>query len=477
MSGNRKKHGARKIKRIRGGTLWTDRGPLRGDVLLDERGRIDEVIMHSSGESSMGDDGSASDVEATGLWVLPGVIDAHVHFRDPGMTEKEDFETGSAAAAAGGVTTVLDMPNTVPPVSSGELLTEKKNLIANRSVVDYGIFGVLALPDEANPAQKAMSTDPVARAITAVEGLIDAGACGIKLFMGPTTGDIRSPEPGTLYQVLKHFSGSDIVFTFHCEDRETIEAATSRLPQDHVNDYSTLLKSRPRFGELTATDAALRLSMETGARVHIAHVALKEAVDAIERAKDAGARVTAETCPQYLFLSEEDYPRLGAMMKVLPPIRSMEDQEALWRGLKAGVIDAISTDHAPHQRDGRNDSPLDGPFGASGVETLLPLMIDAATRGKCTVEDVQKWTAIGPAKAYHLSDHKGMIKPGLDGDIVIIDPNASWKVDGGSWRSKSANTPFGGRSGSGKPMMTIVRGHVVFDHGDVIKERIGGAVC
>lgn len=445
------------------GQVWTEEGALEVDVLVGEDGRVLRLIDRNAGAD--GEElGCAERYDAAGMWVLPGAIDAHVHFREPGLTEKEDFLSGSKGAALGGVTTVLDMPNTIPPVSDAEGWLAKAEQIAGRSYVDYALF--TAAVDDGD----ASAGDLVAK----VGGAVDAGAIGVKVFLGPTTGDIRAPDWGRLYALCRELAGS-AVFTFHCEDRDVIDAAARQRASLDPGSYASLLEVRPRFGEILATAGALRLAASTGARVHIAHVALKEAVLDIQVAKEQGAAVTAETCPQYLFLSAEEYRSFGAMMKVLPPIRSGLDQTALWEGIVSGAVDVVATDHAPHLGRAKEQSKAvwEGAFGMAGVQTLVPLMIDAAISGRCTPADVVRWTSSNPAKAFGLFPAKGSLSPGADADIAIIDPNATWRVDDRWWASKSDNTAFWGRTGRGKPVATFVRGELVASGGDVIASPIG----
>lgn len=447
----------RRIRWIKGGTIWTESGRLEGDLVLGEDGKVAAVAPRSS-PTGLTDDldvGPDEIIEATGLWILPGAVDVHVHFREPGLTASEDFATGSAAAACGGVTTVLDMPNTLPPVSDRKSLVAKMEQVAGRSYVDYGLFGAAVAQDERE-------------LIPQVEAMVEAGACGIKIFMGPTTGDLRAPGWGALYRLCRHLGRGGPVLTFHCEDRDVIEAVAAARERLSPDDYQSLLSLRPRFGELFATQGALLLALETGARVHIAHVALKEAVSLIAWAKAAGAPVSAETCPQYLFLCAEDFAWAGLRMKALPPIRSVQDQDQLWKGLLEGVLDVVATDHAPHLiQEPRDEAVWASPFGIAGVQTLLPLLLDHAIAGKCQVSDVVKWTSSNPARAYGLYPKKGSLEPGADGDVVIVDPNAVWRCDESWWKGKSSNTPFWGRTGKGLPVMTLLRGQVVAQGGQV----------
>lgn len=473
----------RRIRWIKGGTIWTEDGPVEADLALDPDGKIDALVDRRgpTDERPTGPDvapgppvpaglaGSHADpndvLDATGLWVLPGAVDVHVHFREPGLTASEDFGTGSAAAACGGVTTVLDMPNTLPPVSDAATLRAKMEAIAGRSYVDYGLFGAAVAGDEGGLIER-------------VEAMAEAGACGIKVFLGPTTGDIAAPGWGALYRLCRHLGGRGPVLTFHCEDRDVIEAAAVGRGRLNPGDYRSLLELRPRFGELLATQGVLLLALETGARVHIAHVALKEAVSMIGQAKEAGAPVTAETCPQYLFVCDEDFAWAGRQMKALPPIRSAEDREALWRGLADGALDTIATDHAPHRtKELRDEAVWAPPFGIAGVQTLLPLLLDHAISGACRVSDVVRWTSSNPARAYGLYPRKGALVPGADGDVVLVDPGATWRCDDPWWKGKSRNTPFWGRIGKGLPVVTLLGGRVVAEGGHVVGSPRGKLVA
>lgn len=454
------------ITRVIGGTVWSEDGPLQADLVLDAEGKVEALEVRGSQDTGARDEKGprleeGGVIDATGLWLLPGAVDVHVHFRDPGLVESEDFLTGSAAAALGGVTTVLDMPNTLPPVGDPGALGEKIRAVAGRSYVDYGLFGAAVAEREDD-------------LLAAVEAMAALGACGIKVFLGPTTGDIQAPGWGALYELCRHFGKSGLVFTFHCEDRDVIQRARARRRRLDPADYQSLLQLRPRFGELLATDGVLRLALETGARVHIAHVALKEAVVAIAQAKRWGAQVTAETCPQYLLLSDGDYPVHGPAMKALPPIRSAGDREALWQGLLEGAIDLVATDHAPHRRErSAHEAVWEPPFGIAGVQTMLPLLLDQALQGACTVSDVVRWTSANPARAYGLYPQKGSLLPGADADVALVDPEAEWRVDETWWKGKSRNTPFWGRRGKGLPVATLVRGRLVSWQGTLAAEPQG----
>jgi len=453
---------------VRGGTIVTARETFPGDVLVRD-GRIAAVVHRdgapadfqwgpeSIGESAPG--GARRPVrvlDATGLYVLPGLVDVHVHFRDPGMTHKEDFASGTAAAALGGVTTVLDMPNTVPPVASAAVLADKAERAAGRAFVDYGLYAVIT---EDNLAE--------------LPAMAAAGAIGFKLFLGPTTGDIRAPGWGRLMEAFDVVAGTRLPLVVHAEDRDVIEYWQRRRAAE-ASDYFGFLNTRPRFGELSATLSACLLAGMTGTRVHIAHVSLAEAVDLIREAKEWGAPVTAETCPPYLFLTADDCQRLGVLSKILPPVRERRDLERLWEGLHDGTLDVIATDHAPHlDEEKRGKSWLDAPAGMIGVETMLPALLTEVRRGGLTLQQLVEWTSRRPAEIFGLGGKKGDIRPGCDGDLVLVDLDTQWTLRPDDLHSKSRNSPFIGTTFAGKVVHTTVRGRVVVENGELASHPTG----
>lgn len=440
---------------VQNGRLVTPAGEFAADILI-RGGRIaaigtPEVIRRAAGEGT-------PVLDAAGCHVLPGVIDAHVHFRDPGLTHKEDFLTGSAAAACGGVTCVLDMPNTLPPVSQGSLLEEKRRLLEGRSYVDFGLYGVIAQGGD------------LASAISRLSGLLQAGAIAFKLFLGPTTGDIRAPEVGELLPIFRTIAQWGLPIVVHAEDRSVIEVAEAQRRSSGSRDYRDLLASRPRFGELLAVETAARLAQETGARVHIAHLALAEAVDIVRRYRRQGVALTAETCPPYLFLSEDDAARLGPAFKILPPVRSRQDQAALWQGLQDGTIDVVATDHAPHlpeEKEAAGDIWA-VPAGSPGVETLVPLMLDAVSEGRLSLSRLVELLCAAPARIFGLYPRKGSLQVGSDGDLTIVDLSATVTVDAQQMKSRAKSSLFHGWQLKGKPVATVVRGAVVAREGQLV---------
>ncbi|MFS8534103.1 MAG: allantoinase AllB [Limnochordales bacterium] len=447
---------------VRGGMIVTAGGVFPGDILV-RGGRIAAVVQRAEEFPNWepwvaGGAGEGMEhvrvLDATGLHVLPGLVDVHVHLRDPGLTHKEDFLSGTAAAAFGGVTTVLEMPNTLPPVATAALFAQKRERLAGRSYVDYGLYGVI---DEAN--------------FPHLRELAEAGAIAFKLFLGPTTGDIRAPGWGRLQDVFALVAELGLPLVVHAEDRDVIEYAQAQVGE--ARDYRAFLATRPPFGELAATQTTCLLAQVSGARVHIAHVSLGDAVDLIREAKERGAPVTAETCPPYLFMTAEDCERLGPASKILPPIRERKDQERLWEGLHDGTLDLIATDHAPHLTEEKaSKSWSAAPGGMIGLETMLPQLLTAVGEGRLTLPQLVEWTSTRPATIFGLAGRKGDIRPGLDADFVLVDLDAEWTLQPEHLHSKSKNSPLLGARLRGKVVHTIVRGHVVVENGK-LGEPIG----
>jgi len=434
---------------VRGGTLVLPEGLVRADVLIED-GVITAI---GKGLSAQGVD---ERLDASGKLVLPGVVDEHVHMREPGLTHKDDFANGTRAAAAGGVTTVLEMPNTLPPVDSKKVFDEKRRLLEPKAFVDFGLYGVIHDLNADN-----------------FEELVHAGVVGFKVFLGPTTGDIPPPNDGTLYEILLKSAKYGVTIAFHAEDWELVKYFTSRVRSSGRNDPLAHLEARPPICEEMAVLKLVLLSKRTGGRVHVVHVSAAESVEVIKHAIYEGINVTAETCPHYLILSAEDYSKYGCLIKVNPPIREKHHQLALWKALKEGIIHTLGSDHAPHTREEKLRDVWEAAAGFTAVQTFLPLMIDQALRGNLPLPKIPKLMSENPAKLFGLYPRKGTIMVGSDGDLVIIDPNSETVVNAEDLYTKSPVTPFIGWRLKGRVEYTILRGHIVAINGKVVGEPRG----
>jgi allantoinase len=394
--------------------------------------------------------------DASGLHVLPGAIDSHVHFRDPGYTHKEDWATGSAAAACGGVTTVFDMPNTNPPTGSLEALALKQRS-ASASHVDYGLYGLL---DEEN--------------IDQLEALIDAGVTGFKCFMGNTFGNLPAPSDGAMLEAFEILARRGIRCTVHAENPSIMARREARMDAAGRADRHAHLAARPEVCEIEAIGRAIAFAEWTGARLHIAHHSAADSLYLLRDAKRRGVDVTAETCPQYLLLNTADVTRLGSVLRLNPPIRDARHNAPLWDALVEGVIDMISTDHAPHAPDEKTRERIwSCDCGFPGVETQMSLMLTEINRGRASITDYVRWSAVNPAKAWGLYGTKGVIQAGAHADLALVDLQRDAVIANERLHSRSKLTPWHERPVKGVPIHTIVRGRFVMRDRELLADTRG----
>tara|TARA_B000000475_G_scaffold239816_1_gene209643 strand:+ start:1307 stop:2695 length:1389 start_codon:yes stop_codon:yes gene_type:complete len=376
-------------------------------------------------------------IDGTGLHLLPGAIDPHVHFRDPGHPEKEDLESGSRAAAAGGITSFLDMPNTLPNATNRVALEAKIASASVKCVTHHGFFiGATTnnVPD-----------------LQSIEGM--DGVCGIKIFMGSSTGDLLVHEQKHLENIFANTRG---IIATHAEDEERLQ---SRIPKfNHRTDIAAHAECRDIECALIATKRAASLANDHDHRLHIVHLTSGKEADWLVGNK--GDLITTEVCTQHLTFDQNDVEELGVRALMNPPIRYTEDREKLWKRLKDGTIDCIVTDHAPHTLESKSLGYPKAPAGMPGVETSLPIMLTHAKEGKCSVSDVVRWMCAGPAKVYGIKN-KGFLKEGFDGDLVLVDLEKNRTISDSDTWTRVGWTPYAGRSLTGWPMYTIVDGNIV----------------
>ena len=358
--------------------------------------------------------------DATGLHVLPGAIDVHVHFRDPGYPHKEDWATGTAAAAFGGVTTVFDMPNTIPATGTAEVLAAKHQIAGAAAHVDFGLYGLLGEDTIAN-----------------VPALVAGGVIGFKLYMGETFGRLPSPSTGAMLEAFEVVAETGKRISLHAETASIMARRETRMREAGRTDALAHLAARPAIVAVEAVGRAAALAEWTGARIHILHISSAAELRPLAEAKSRGVDITGETCPQYLFLSADDYARFGGVIRVNPPVREQENQAPIWAALKSGVIDMIATDHAPHsvEEKTRNDIwTVD--CGFPGVETQMSLMLSEVAAGRASVCDYVRWSAANPAKAWGLFPRKGIITPGADADLALVDLGRAMTIDDHALQSR-----------------------------------------
>lgn len=448
------------------GTVVTGKESYKANVYVKD-GKI--------GAISVDDLGTAKEiVDATGKKVFAGFIDTHVHSRDGGALHKETFWHSTRAAAMGGVTSVIEMPNAVPAVCNVENFRIQKANLESKAYVDFAMWGLCV--GDLNNAD--------------VQGLSEMGVAGFKFFWGyalkrsnfnliynfdPNDPDVFLPlDDGQVYDIFRHVAKTGKMLAIHAENAPLIRRLTAEIkPEEYATEYEALLASRPRIAEETVVQTAISFSKATGCRLHVLHSSAKETVDLVEQAQQKGVKVTAETCPHYLVLTKDDFKRVGPMIKGYPPVRDKEDQDRLWDGLRKGTISHVCSDHAPHTAEEKNDSLFKIPSGMCGLETLVPLMADAVNNGKMTENDLARVLSETPATLFGLDYCKGYLRPGMDADITVMDMNREETVDITKFQSVSKVSAYDGFKLKGFPVASIVRGKVVMKDRKLTGEQVG----
>ena len=420
---------------IRNGTIVAPDSKVVGSIAIK-----DGVVLAVGADQAMPP--ARESFDAAGLHVLPGAIDVHVHFRDPGYPDKEDWESGTAAAAFGGVTTVFDMPNTIPPTGTADILAAKHAIAAGKAHVDFGLYGLLG--DDT---------------IEQVPALIEAGIIGFKLYMGNTFGKIPSPSTGAMLEAFEVVAPTGKRISLHAETNSIMERRQERLMRAGRREPLAHIASRPAVVAVEAVSRAAILAEWTGARIHVLHISSAAELRPLAEAKARGVEITGETCPHYLLLSEKDYEKSGGVVRVNPPVRETPNQQPLWDALMDGTVDMVATDHAPHAREEKTRNDIwTVDCGFPGVETQMPLMLTEINRGRASIRDYVRWSAESPAKRFGLYPRKGTLTVGSDADIAIVDMNRRWTIDDARIQSRSKISPWQGWQCTALPIHTIVRG-------------------
>jgi allantoinase len=427
---------------IKGGKIASPAGVVDADLYVQDGkvlaiGRIEGVSAKES-------------VDAGGLIVMPGAVDGHVHMMDPGHTEREDFTTGTQAAAVGGATTVIEHHRTEPPVLNAEILVQKQDYCSSRAVVDFALMGG-AVPDNLHE----------------LRGMWDAGAVAFKTFTCALHGVIPMP-PGNLRELFRTLATFDGVTLIHAEDDSILRMNEHLLRNSGRKDPRIVAEWRSEDAELVAISTAVRLAGQSGARAIFAHVSLPESLHIIRRAQQEGIRVYAESCPQYFYLSLDDLAKKGPWVKFAPAVRKQGTPPLMWKELSAGHIDIMSTDHCPFPKVEKASGEEDiwkAPFGIPGIETTVRLMINGVSEGKVSLERVVQTLCETPARLYGLYPRKGCLLPGSDADILLVDMAVRETLSNHAIVSKCGWTPYDGMAVEGKVVRTILRGKTVAENG------------
>jgi len=431
--------------RIKNATLILPTGRMRADLLIDGEkiASIDPAIQSTSDQT----------VDASGLFLIPGVVDDQVHFREPGLTHKEDLACASRACAKGGVTTFLEMPNTKPATITRELLEQKLAIAASRSIVNYGFY--MGATASSNGASNIAELSAAQR------------TPGIKIFIGSSTGDLLVDGQDDLERI---FAETSLPITAHCEDETTVRENARRYAG--ISDVAVHSKIRDHAAAIRATRRALDLAHRHHHRFHVLHVSTGAEIALFA---DHRNLITAEVCPHHLFFSVDDYARLGTRIQMNPSIKTREDNQQLWRGLLEGKIQVIATDHAPHTLLEKAAPYPQSPSGLPAVENLLALMLNQVALGHCTLEQVVSWMCDAPARVWDMLG-KGRIEVGYDADLVLVDLERTATIRDAEQLTKCGWSPWDGVTLQGWPVRTWVMGREVFRDGVVDGSQPGREV-
>lgn len=424
------------------GTVFT------GSVVIENE-RIAEILTDGQAPSQI----CQQEIDATGMWLLPGIIDDHVHFRDPGLTHKADMHTESMAAAAGGVTSIMDMPNTNPQTTTLEALEDKFADAAKKCVVNYSFyFG--ATNNNAHLLQH----------------LDKKRVCGVKLFMGSSTGNMLVDQEEAL---LKIFNEAGMLIAVHCEDQQTIQKNTAHYKESVGEDpdvtYHPLIRNEEAC--YRSTQLAIQLAKQTGAQLHIMHISTEEELSLLENKPLTEKRITAEACIAHLKYSADDYKRLGTRIKCNPAIKQMRHRDALRKAITSNLIDVIGTDHAPHLLTEKNGGALKAVSGMPMIQFSLPVMLQLQQQGVVTMEQIVEKMCHAPATLYRI-EHRGFIREGYYADLVLIK-DENWTVTSDCILSKCGWSPLESEELPYKVITTFVNGEIVYNDSKV-KETYRG---
>jgi dihydroorotase len=421
---------------------------LNGEIVDCSIAIEDSKIQKIGKETQMPNADQKTDLH--NLLVLPGLIDEHVHLRDEGRAYKEDFASGTAAAAAGGFTTVLDMPNNDPVTMSVQTLQNRMRIAQRKLLVNVGFYSEFSQKLDEAP------------------DIISEGAVGFKLFMGNQIGGLNIDDDQAMVDGCKEVARLKVPLAVHAEDRAMLAANEEKLKHAKKSGTADFLRAHTEAVELTAIQRLLKVSEQTDVRLHFCHVSTEEGLEVIGEAKKSGRKVTCEVTPNHLMLSIDDLKRYSQMAIMAPPLRSKTHVEALWRGIEEGLVDAVGSDHAPHAVSEKSASNVwDVKVGVPGLETTLPIMLTQIKKNKLTIVQAVRLLAERPAEIFGLND-RGRLEQGKIADLAIVDFSRQFKIDASKFKSKARFSPYDGWAVQGKVVKTIINGQLVFDEGEIV---------
>jgi dihydroorotase len=431
--------------------IYTRRGIVEAGLAIDN-GRIFRIAKETNLPKA------STKLDLQGCIVLPGLIDMHVHLRDQQLAYKEDFFTGTSAAAAGGVTLTADMPNNKPVTMSSKSLRERMKLAEKRIIVNVAFYSAFPATLEEIPS------------------IVEDGAVGFKLFLSQRIGGLDIEDNDVLLRAFNKVGEMNAPVAVHAEDKEILENIKNKMKQAGRNDMNAHLEVHTPNAEMKAIHRITQFVKESMVRVHFCHVSSAAGLNAFLTAKKMGLSVTCEVTPHHLFLSHEQLKRCRTIAVIHPPLRTNKDIKALWNALTHGLIDTIASDHAPHTIEEKEAKSIwDVKPGIPGLETTLPLLLTQINEGKLALSDLVKMTSEKPAEILNLKD-RGSLDQGYLADLVVVDIHRKHKIDSSRFLSKAKYSPFDGWKVKGKPIKTFVNGQLVMDEGEIVAKPGTGQI-
>ena len=431
--------------------VYTEKGFIKAGIAINN-GQIVKIAK----ETNLPKATTRIDLEEN--LALPGLIDSHVHLRDEQLSYREDFLSGTKAAAAGGVTTVVDMPNNRPLTMSAQNLRERVRQAETRVLVNVAF-------------NSAFPTN-----IDEIRRIVDAGAVGFKLYLLQQLGGVNIDDDEALLDAFKAIGKMKVPIAVHAEDKDTIETAKDNLQTQGRNDINAFLEAHPPEAEEKAIDRVAVLGKKAGAHIHICHLSSALGLKAVLRAKRMGCKITSEVTPHHLLLTVQSLKKAGSFALEIPPLRTRRDVSVLWQALRKGSIDTIGSDHAPHSLEEKQAGSIwDVKPGIAGLETMLPLLLTEINRGCLTIGQLVRLTCEKPAEIFHIL-HRGKLKPGFFADITVVDLKKQHKIDASMFYSKAKFSPFDGWKVKGKAAKTFVNGQLVMDDGEIVAKPGTGRI-
>ncbi|NVM03142.1 MAG: dihydroorotase family protein [Candidatus Helarchaeota archaeon] len=429
--------------------IFTEGDIKEGGIAIDE-GKIFKIAKEPNLPPA------SKEIDCNGNLILPGIIDVHVHLRDLDLSYKEDFLTGTRAALAGGITTVLDMPNTKPRTDTPEKFKLKLKKAANKIVCNAGFYS--AIPENFQDILK----------------ITKLGAMGFKIYPDHPYSNFDFANDEQLDSLFKILKKTKLPIVVHAEKKDTKELI-KKYKEEKYTDIEAFLKAHDFYSETSTVDRCINLIKQNGIKLHFAHISTSESVRRIIEAKSSGINFSLEITPHHLILDSDSLQTQKTFSKMVPPLRKKGDRDALWDGINSGFVDIIATDHAPHSLTEKKSNFLEAPSGIPGLETLLPLMLTHINKERITLAKFVELSSRNPAKIFNLQG-KGKLSNKSDADLVVVDLKEKFKINSENFFSKAHHSPFDGFEVQGIPIMTILNGELVMDHGEILAKAGTGSI-